>query len=560
MSKLSEFLNQHFLDKKLVQKDVGRAFHDAHTRLVGSDKALEWKTIEPKLTKLLKGHREGESFFLNDAKRRAAFTRAVGLPEARLMALRSARTLVLDPALPEEPRSYLLARAEEEDAGHHCVELPDEDRGAARRFPRGEHLPRLRDLALENPGCLVVTEDYSAKHTLEFANIKTTQLTKHPLGWLLTAAPELVPLPPPPPPRLFDHDQHPMIAHEAFEIVVRDGLTRNRWGRSGEGLSHSALDSIARRIREVDETASTLTFRLDEIGPWLCAQAELTEVEWLAGTRTHPAAACFLALFSESRRTIVFSHGDGEHLFAVGPDRERLHALIEPHQLKVPACFEAWRTAVETWNPWIALPVDRKRVDRWGRPSSDRTADEKEKAPPVRWATLAREVEAECGLKIADALPLWRERALPAEPSTWPVQLKDGSRAEADLEAIARVLERPFELGVENISRLFRLKALQTSDLVMLPLSERDRAHFVAHLGAGHLLRVRLTEFPSEAPLPITAFSSTDLDGGDVHLVVERLHDDVALEGSPFVARKRRDREQAAAEAEEERRRQDDDD
>jgi len=82
---------------------------------------------------------------------------------------------------------------------------------------------------------------------------------------------------------------------------------------------------------------------------------------------------------------------------------------------------------------------------------------------------------------------------------------------------------------------VFRLRAVRDAQLVHLERPQGG-ADAVADIGGGHLVRVRVTRYPSEAPAAVRYLGqgsrySNLFDANDMHVELDVL-DDSALEGS----------------------------
>ncbi len=529
------------------------------------------EAIQPKLTKLLEGELEGERFFFEEAARLAALAVAVRLTESELLALRGVRTLVLDPLLLPATRDYFVSRATVPDARHHCIVVLVEgdeprpisgDLGAPLHAPPGQR-ERLRDAlraaVAENPGCIVVLASkddrayYEGARTIGGAKIDVTGVRPHPRGYVLVAAPELVPPPPPPPPRLFDHDGTPMVpstefAEEARKVVGENPAYghRPREPESALRLDGEQSSVIAKRLAWAAEQETEPIFRIDEIGPWLVRQdgdREPAPITWVSNRRADSwsrdsgrgselALHCFDAVAGEVRRTLVWGHG-GE-VFALGPRAARVAEVLAPHHaVKTPECLTEWRTGLGTRNPWLARRRPAKEEENAGW-----------------WPGFCKRAERECGIDPHLVFDRWLARVNHEErkPDTWTVTKADDA-IDAARARLRELMGRAFALALRDVAILFRLELASEAPLVRLPTTPPDELHVVAHVGGGHVLRVRTMRFPAESPVPLTVLtpndSSVELDGGDIHVWLAELPSDRMLEGSSAGAARRR--EQAAA-------------
>ncbi len=525
MSKLSEFLKAHLHETNRLQKDVAGAFQSAYRALGG--KELTMNTLEPKLSKLLAGEVEGVRFFLEDATRRQAFAAAVGLPEAELERLRDVRTLVLDPALPKEAREYFVARETAPDARHCCVLV---ERGSSSIQPRDD----LRRVAKEHPGCLVVLLGGTDAAFYEGASIDFSAATQHPRGWIVERAKDLVPLPPPPPPRLFGAGGQPMMPCEELAEAVREQTKRSFYGPY----------DIAKRVADADKVGATPTFcLLAEVGPHAAERDKRRHVSW---GRAPELRWDFSAGNPGWDPMTTYVWAVESKLFVVGPEAEWVRNLIAPYHTAVgPTSLDMLREAVEQWNPWLTLPPDPYRnVDT--------------SALCSRYLELQRILRTE-GFSLESVVKDWWAHRDPESESSrnkiespWTLAVSDEGERERALSNLERLLGRTFELDDRTVHQLFRLRLVLRADIATIARQPDDLLHLVANVGAGHLLRVRVLEFPHEDSMPIHARvprNLWDLDGGDVHIIIRRLGDDVALEASPMPALRRRERARLEEEA-----------
>lgn len=130
-------------------------------------------------------------------------------------------------------------------------------------------------------------------------------------------------------------------------------------------------------------------------------------------------------------------------------------------------------------------------------------------------------------------------------------------KARVDEEADGRIrrwlgdlLGRDFEVSPTDAPVIFLLQAVSEAPLVHLRLTERG-GDAIANVGAGRLLRVRVSTFASEQPSPVRCTGCV-ADGNDVRVALEEMFDE-NLEGTVLRSVRRRREEEA-------RRRADDDD
>ena len=206
MGPLVKGLNDQMAGLDLDQKAVAIAYHDEHTKQVGSDNALSFDTVVAKLSRLLEGKFEGIEFFWGDTKRLEVLAQTLKTDTDSLERLREAQdgfhVLVLDPDLPLAPRRYLKKHQADHEDRFEVVE------------PEGSSREDLRDAALDLPGALVVLAEDQDRTFFEDVNVATTGIFWDRRGYSLSEAPDLVPLPPPPPPKMSDDDGMPMVPYE----------------------------------------------------------------------------------------------------------------------------------------------------------------------------------------------------------------------------------------------------------------------------------------------------------------------------------------------------------
>ena len=542
MSKLSRFVVAHINATGIQDKDFASTFFDDLRGRVGEDRAGKWETVQPKLSKFLKGDVEGEKFFMDDA-RRPSFAHALQVSAAELVGLKAVRTLVLDPRLAVEARAYLRDAADRPDARHDCVEL-DASELSGLRLTSGVVEERLRlcsalgAKAEANHGCLVVLHDLDDRGLFDGAKIEVTKVTEDPLGWVLSSDPNLVPLSPPPPPLLYSPATGPLVRAPELIADVRAALEhRSNYSRARPPelpFTDHQLDEIAPRLKEADRVGREVTFRMDDLGSWLAKRSgiEPLAITWCPhgfrngrATLQELAKRCFESVTDTLTKTVVWNHN--ERIFAIGPLLGAVRTMLPDHEVHVPATFEHWRAAVAEWNPWRTLPSSD-----WGPSDSFTGLSE-------RWRELTSGIEQETGVDIGQVVDLWRKRhepePLPAEPWELAFDAKEEARCR---EVLRAVVARPFVLRLSNARVLFRLQLACEASLLPLPRGPRDSCHVLANIGAGHLLQVRVLEYPKESRTAIGSMGS-DLDGGDVHLVLGASND-ILLEASPLPATKRR--------------------
>lgn len=218
----------------LTQKELAARFHTRHEALVSAaDEQLSFNTIPPKLSKLLKGDTEGETFFFCNEHRTTALAEALEQTHEWLEEHRRAssvhRTLVLDPLIEDDARQYLQRRQSELDEPYSlvAVEAEDIDVEALREKATGQGWEQkldasdrqaldtikttIRDAAHRSNNPLVVLGRWRDKEFYAGANIEVTTLEKHPRGYVVNHHEDLVPLPDPPAPRRYDGGGTPLF-------------------------------------------------------------------------------------------------------------------------------------------------------------------------------------------------------------------------------------------------------------------------------------------------------------------------------------------------------------
>jgi hypothetical protein len=368
----------------------------------------------------------------------------------------------------------------------------------------------LRKAARAQPGCLVVlTIDDRSFYSA--ADIETTPVERHPRGFVLTACPDLVPLPEPLPPRLHDGDGAPMVPHERFEAAVRveiETFENPPWGRGGSyrGTLFSGEEHLLRvrdRLRETDAERLHASFRVEDILPWLAAD------QGVAGLRPIARLTFADAIADELPATYWWAR-EGR-VVADGPGAEVVARMLRPHhEIERSDSIERFRTKLHGCNPF-RMGAGAEIVNRFEQETGHTLEVDRE-----LWA---RQVDRETLLRRAEARRGAAEGAEAAAPVRWRVRPSDEAAAAEAKAQVRELLSRDFVLEPAQIALPFVLRAVLDAPVAVLPLEGHDRVHLVASLGAGRLLRVRVMFFGEEEPEPITpAAGACEYDGGDVHV------------------------------------------
>lgn len=480
-------------------EEVVETFLKHHENVEGADVRPEASVVESMLERLLAGERAGREFFFQDEKLLRSLSAAVELEVEDLEELREAqdafRVLILDPRLPLAPRRY-FKRQQVKNAGVFAV-----------IEPQGRRLDDLKDAARDVPRPIVVlTDDGDESEAEQFTTegIETSTVYWHRRGYLLEAAPELVPEPPAPPPRLVDDDGMPMIPLEDLEREILEGEDSAEKGR----------------VKEIFEQGGIPTFRVDDALRYLARDLD-EPLLWAKEEQLDGADSLFSRWLERAKPIQVWCHD--RKLFYIGKEEsEALEIIREHHPVTLPPSFGAAKKRLEGLNPFLC-------VDEAGEPHFT--------GP---WLEIRDMVLEECGVDIASSFPLWRERIEQrAEPRHSITQRARAIETKAR-SAIESLILRPISIDVAEADIVFVLRSLAQAPLVVLPPEALDAFHVVADLGDGRMLWARALSFSDEQPRPLRRFAAgppwdgyedtVSLDGGDIHLWL-RLHRSAWLGG-----------------------------
>lgn len=227
MPTLSSFVRERMKELGLTNKQVAAAVHD-DLKLGGED--VKFETIVQKLSKLLHDDPEGVGFFLKTDARTRTLASAIKSDPERLRALAERVALVLDPRLPGEVVAYLQRRSEEGEAIA-CTSISlgggESEGEQSLDARRGKIREALRDAARKHSRALVVTVSSDDDDFYSGAGVTATRVEASPRGFVLTAAPELVPLPPPAPPELL-RDGRPRVSCTELTNLILDARSESK--------------------------------------------------------------------------------------------------------------------------------------------------------------------------------------------------------------------------------------------------------------------------------------------------------------------------------------------
>ncbi|MBI4917066.1 MAG: hypothetical protein HY825_14585 [Acidobacteria bacterium] len=527
MNDFADDIRRWLEERGWQQKDLAAAWHTA----VGTG---AFATYEPKLTKLLKGDDEGFKFVLDGDEarvRREALAAVLGRePEGLRAALESARqrrTLILDPRLPPNQRQFFLDQ--QRLGGYLCVE-PNGGSGGSREA--------LRDLARESRNPCVVVADGRDAEFLRGAGLPWSTVSPASPGFRLPDLPEVVV--PPRAARELDDDGTPMLLAPTVEQDVRKHLGDAARGLYAQHYPAHERSPLVSYVERADQDGSPVTFPLPKlIAHWGGRKPAATElVPWALDRATgkRPDPAPHWVYPRASPPAYIWEHGGA--VCALGAEGSKALETIAAHLpdriRDVTADFdvlvEAVRRVAAGLNPW-------------GRSAG----------PDTDLSTELHTFEAVTGIALAigpDQVRAAMAAGFPRNerPHSGPL-LSMHRSAEDDarlLAVIAELLARKFELLEQQAFWVFRLQALLAADLVHIDSTPSAFAA-VAHLGAGHLLRVDLWQYEHEEPHSVRLIAEA-LDGGNVRLVLTSLSFDSLLEGTFLrAAARRREREAKAA-------------
>ena len=505
---------------------VARAIHEELSWNDSLDRQVPIEELSAHLAQLLQGSADGVGFFLQDGIRRDALAKVLKMPAEQIAQLRTSRVLVLHPLLPTPIRDHLVTQQHadrytvvevtvpEVDLSHAQVEPTDSGMkvtGLARAEMQAVR-EALRKAAQAELGCLVVAPMDDRGFYIG-ADIETTEVQEQPLGYVLTAAPDLVPpAPAKPPPKFDDDDGAPLIPHDKFEELARKDIKDYEdppWGAGGVYRGkllkgEPALLRLRDRMRRLAEHRIRPAFRPDELLPWW-ASTEGIDLRAIS-------ELTFEDVMADDLRATFWWAVQGE-LNAAGPDCDRLEALVAPHHRLIRSEeIHVLREAILRCNPFrqqpAAGPLDRFHSATGCTLQVDR----------LLWKQQV-DLEAKLRLRASDAHDS-------VGAPRWTVRPGDRAPAEAARKQIRLLLEREFVLGLDTLDMPLLLHRLLDCALVVLPPEGHDVLHVVADLGDSlGKTRVRAMRFAAEQPAPFEASSDecNEFDGGDVHLWIRPL-------------------------------------
>lgn len=453
-------------------------------------------TCTAKLSKLLHDEREGRAWL--DADRMPALAAALKVDEGTLRSWLDDSDerveLVLDPRLPPQAQSYLRERADRV----RCVVV---DGPTARLEPKQVD-GWIRDEAKKLRRPLVVLHDTYATGSAAFfagAELRTTTVQHHPRGWVLSAAPDLIPLPEPPPPKLVADDGRLLIPCKALTSHnhrVRDETPTFPLADALPYLARARVERLDIVLHDGQPLSERLSWghsrrevRDRLVDPWKNREPTVTQI-WMRGDR----------------------------FFASGPDAGALRGLFAPyhpeagcHVFELPDWIEAERARR---NPW-------RREGEW-------------------WERVRATLEGDFGVSFDAFTTFAREEAMKAEDEL--TRLLFDTELGGAREAILALAKRPIA-GSDHLPLL--LVALSEAPLLAQSRARAEVLHVIGDVGAGWLLELRVLRFENEQGTALRLDNGWH-DGGDVRVRLTTRYVE-ELEGSARPARARR---QAARDAE----------
>ena len=534
-----EDLRALLAEKCVTQKDVAVRVVEWLEKNTSGDTPL-LSTVESKLSKLLNGDVEGTAFF-SRARRAEALAHGFDVQADHIQAMLARVELLLDPRLP--PHASAAIRQQAEACPDRVTVLPavagagpadaTPDKtplGPVRvPWPREGDLIRLRDAAEKHPRALVVLgHETDCEHYVSKGR-RISYVRRVPRGYELEAEPTLAPVPEPLAPVLWAGGE-PHIAHPELTAWMRRArVERETAHRSGAQRSELWRTDEERILDGADERGEEAGFALAHAVPWFAAEGITVTI---LARAAHSSAPLFV--FPSARADATRVWWCKERVFASGPQAAAFASRMVGHDVVLePPAIRAWFEALEARNPFdpVALDDVRAEVNEIGLTLEDSLAGARkvfgdgsiEDQGPFDLASFGEDGES----RARRALARLAVRSMTAVPGRW------------------MALPMYFELAAE-------------ARLSPLPLAPNDVAHVLASLGAGRVLRIRVTQFAGKGTGPLRhtgpassrpysqrdgGYERTSLDGDGTHVVVEVLYDE-RLEGAVPPARKRR--EQAA--------------
>jgi hypothetical protein len=343
-------------------------------------------------------------------------------------------------------------------------------------------------------------------------------------GATLTRYPHLIPPVPPDPPTVWDDKRDrekplPRIVDADLELVVEGG-NPDLGGDKG-------LATLQEQLSEQRSNNQVPSFPLHAVLPWLEKRSG-TRISFLVGDAWNRWARYGIqALDSDpgdETKTEVWIHERRLHLR--GPGSEQLAPLLKPHVVMIAdRVINAFREALRTRNP---------------------ITDE-------RFHQLVAEARS-----VALDLNPWLQKQIKlvstesADTSVLAFTAAEESSARVLLDEICNrawhfpARDRNTSWSEEPPHTLpFWFRRAARSPLILLAPDEFCQLRLIASLGAGRVLRVRLSRFLGSAAnaLRVTEHHGKwqlEVDGGDVHMWLRTEYDEM-LEAESLAPRKRRD-------------------
>jgi len=567
---LAALIERHLNESKRSQKDLAAA-------LQSGSPDMKLDTFVAKLSKLLSGRDEGEKFFDKEG-RLERLAREVGHPSAHLKSLRAIPSLVLHPSVPAATAHELRRRANERYGTAGWITSVDVDASKGDGWTSAAILMALTDASrsLERTAVIVAMEgtltDPAERDMYMRQKLDVLFLASSPRGCRLVGHEDLLPVPPPAAPRMVDETTGeamycvPEIAAAAREALDSGKAHRaygppERWSQFEELLSGNrprwdewATTSPAlQRVSDVLSRDEVPTFYQTEILRWFSAQHGATygqaptcldlipsedRYRWCAerdpkpffvpvdaAHRARPIHPCpeldriaECVAHGHIGRTHLWTHGG--RWFVVGDAAAALQKTLRQHCVDLEIYEPEFPDQLVTLlgarrNPWVE---------------------------PLTWLDdFRRTTTAECGIKVEpELLGLWRNEAMlrAAESSkTYRFCGAKTSAATLMVDCLKALLDREMILEESSTWIHFVLRRALEAPMLAESRSGSMEVNAIVDLGAGNLVRLRLTRYPVEAPGPMTRLSesflktfsetyeSTDihLDAGDMHLQLARL-------------------------------------
>jgi hypothetical protein len=517
MNELGNAITAHLKARGWKQKDFAAAWHGA----VGNGEAFA--TYEPKLSKLIKGQREGIKF-LDDEARFAGFARTLERrpEEVRQLIDVSEKevTLVLDPRLPENVVAFFRARCSEATPRVRLVEPAKED------DPKKER-EGLREATTPAKNAVVVMNDSRHEEFFAGADVRWSRYSCQQTGFEIEALPHLFPRAIA---RKADTDGTPMVEDADLEHRCRQALSHQV--AAGEHGREGGLRALVARVQAADAAYEPVTFRIDAV---VAARGRAPKLDDLL------SAAIEKATHDPARKPYSV-----EHLYLWMHERSVLSLRLTTHTshsssaASVPA-EDSDYLAIKKHTPIHNVTTFQTIVDaiKQHRTSVNPRRDGSTSRP----LDVSAELEAfkkETGLVLT--IPEEKVRQAIRSPSRFVTGRKCRVSAEADQvvqDLLDDVLAREFEL--RSRSSTFEepwlpheLVAIRDARMVHIE-ADAGQHEFWAHLGGGELRRVRIHQYAAEHPTSMQQAETNDsnyrqdsmLDGGNIRIEWSREKTDV---------------------------------